>query len=110
MKLTKGVASGGLVSAALALARLLSPGVAAASDHFDSLAMEANPQADIADVYAWTAPDGRHLNLVMTVVGHTFSDRLSYVFHIDSGKTFGQTTASTLIVCRFPEVTTADCS
>ena len=72
-----------------------------ASDHFDSATMVANPQADIADVYAWTTPDGR-LNLVMTIVGHSFSDRISYQFHVDSGNAFGHTTASTLIVCRFP--------
>jgi hypothetical protein len=63
-------------------------------DDFDSPAMTANPQADIGDVYAWTAPDGRRLNLVMTIVGHSFSDRLSYEFHVDSGKVFGRTTAS----------------
>jgi len=80
-----------------------------ASDHFDSPAMTANPQADIADVYAWTAPDGRRLNLVMTVVGHSFSDRLRYVFHIDSGKAYGRTTASTTINCRFPSPKVASC-
>jgi hypothetical protein len=79
-----------------------------ASDHFDSPAMVANPQADIADIYAWTTPDGR-LNLAMTIVGHSFSDRISYEFHIDSGKVFGQTTASTLIVCHFPGPKVADC-
>lgn len=79
-----------------------------ASDHFDSPAMVANPQADIADIYAWTTPDGR-LNLAMTIVGHSFSDRISYEFHIDSGKVFGQTTDSTLIVCHFPGPKVADC-
>jgi hypothetical protein len=79
-----------------------------ASDHFDSPAMVANPQADIADIYAWTAADNR-LNLVMTIVGHSFSDRITYAFHVDSGKVFGQTTASTLIVCRFPGPRVADC-
>jgi hypothetical protein len=85
-------------------------GIAEASDHFDSPNMMANPQADVADIYAWTAPDGRRLNLVMTVVGHSLSDRLHYDFHIDSGRAFGRTTASTTIVCRFPSPGTADCS
>jgi hypothetical protein len=71
---------------------------AKASDHFDSPAMVANPQADIADVYAWTAPDGERLNLVMTIVGHSFSDRVSYEFHVDSGEAFGRTTATTSII------------
>lgn len=83
---------------------------ATASDHFDSPAMTANPQADIADVYAWTSPDGQRLNLVMTIVGHSFSDRLAYALHIDSGKAFGRTTASTTIVCRFAEPRLADCA
>jgi hypothetical protein len=80
------------------------------SDHFDSPLMTANPQADIADVYAWTAPEGRRLNLVMTVVGHSFSDRLFYRLHIDSGASFGRTTASITVTCRFPSPQTADCT
>jgi hypothetical protein len=27
----------------------------------------ADPRADIGDVYAWTAPNGRQLNLAMTI-------------------------------------------
>src|ERR1700709_208618 len=92
------------VAGAIGLTLALAGGAPSwASDHFDSPAMTANPQADIADIYAWTAPDGRRLNLVMTVVGRSFSDRLQYVFHIDSGKVFGHTTVSTTISCRFPE-------
>ncbi|MBI3677331.1 MAG: hypothetical protein HY243_12030 [Proteobacteria bacterium] len=80
-----------------------------ASNHLDAPSVIANPQADIGDVYAWTATDGRHLNLVMTIVGHSFSDRLQYVFHIDSGKQFGKTIATTTIVCRFQSSTAVDC-
>jgi len=80
-----------------------------ASNHLDSPTAIANPQADIGDVYAWMTADASHLNLVMTVVGHTFSDRLQYSFHIDSGKQFGKTTARTSIVCRFPAASDADC-
>jgi len=32
--------------------------MARASDHFDSPATVANPQADIGDVYAWISPEG----------------------------------------------------
>jgi len=84
-------------------------GPAWSSDHFDSPLMTANPQADIADVYAWTASEGRRLYLVMTVAGHTFSDRLRYSIHIDSGRSFGRTTASITILCRFPSPKTAVC-
>jgi hypothetical protein len=80
-----------------------------ASDHLDSPTTVANPAADIADVYAWTAPDGKHLNLVMTVQGHAFSDRIDYVVHIDSGHAFNRTTASISLVCRFPSANSANC-
>jgi hypothetical protein len=84
-------------------------GMVRASDHLDSPATVADPEADIADVYAWTSPDGRQLNLVMTILGHTFSDKLEYVFHVDSGKVFGHTSASTSIVCRFASANAAKC-
>jgi hypothetical protein len=80
-----------------------------ASDHLDSPTVIADPRSDIGDVYAWTSPDHRRLNLVMTIVGHTFSDKLDYVFHIDSGPKFGSTTATTSIVCRFAAAKEADC-
>jgi hypothetical protein len=80
-----------------------------ASDHLDAPTVIANPQADIGDVYAWTSANGRQLNLVMDIVGRTFSDKLQYAFHVDSGKTFGKTTATTSIVCRFPARNTMEC-
>jgi hypothetical protein len=72
-----------------------------ASDHLDSPTVIADPRTDIGDVYAWMSPDHQRLNLVMTIVGHSFSDRVAYVFHVDSGRKFGSTTSSTDIVCRF---------
>lgn len=82
---------------------------ATASDHLDTPSVIADPRADIGDFYAWTAPDGRHLNLVMTIVGHSFSDRLDYVFHIDSGPRFGATRATIDISCRFAAATNIRC-
>jgi hypothetical protein len=81
-----------------------------ASDHLDSPATVGNPQGDIADVYAWTSTEGRQLNLVMTIQGHSFSDKIQYVFHVDSGKVFGHTTASTSIVCSFAAANAAKCT
>lgn len=81
----------------------------AASNHLDTPLVTANPQANIGDIYAWTAPDGRHLNLAMDIVGRSFSDKLRYVFYIDSGPRFGKTTTTTTIVCRFPNVGITDC-
>jgi len=84
-------------------------GAVHASDHLDSPTVIADPRADIGDVYAWMSPNGRQLNLVMTIVGHTLSDKLRYVFHVDSGARFGATTATTSIECRFPAANAVDC-
>ena len=81
-----------------------------ASDHLDSPTVIANPQADIGDLFAWTSYDARRLNLVMTIVGKSFSDRIQYTFHIDSGHKFGKTTDTTLIVCRFPKPGVTECN
>ena len=96
-----------------ALGALVSAGSlssAKASDHLDTPSVIANPQADIGDLYAWTSYTGRQLNLVMTIVGHSFSDRIQYTFHIDSGRRFGQTSHTTLITCRFPTPTRTECN
>jgi hypothetical protein len=94
--------------AALLLSTALAPGVRA-SDHLDSPAALANPAADIGDVFAWTSPEGRRLNLVMTLQGHTFSDKVDYVLHVDSGRSFGHTSASTSLTCRFPSANQINC-
>ena len=84
----------------LAGALALSPLPALASDHLDTSAVVADPRADIGDLFAWTSPDGKRLNLVMTIVGKSFSDRLTYAFHVDSGARFGATTQGVTITCR----------
>ena len=63
--------------------------------------MIADPAADIGDLYAWMSADGRRLNLVMNIVGKRFSDRVAYLFHIDSGRNSGRTRATTTVDCRF---------
>jgi hypothetical protein len=95
----------------LVLAILFAPGYrdAYASDHLDSPTVIADPSADIGDMFAWTSADGKRLNLVMDIVGHRFSDKLQYVFHVDSGSHFGKTNATTLIVCRFDVAAVAEC-
>lgn len=82
---------------------------ALASDHLDTPTVIADPAADIGDIFAWTSSDGKRLNLAMDIVAHQFSDHLQYVFHVDSGKRFGNTTATTLIVCRFEVAGVAEC-
>src|SRR5262249_29856862 len=84
-------------------------GSARASDHLDTPSTIADPAADIGDIYAGMSPDGGGLNLIMPMVGRKSSDRLQYVFHIDSGPCFGETTATTSIVCRFDAAGAVDC-
>jgi hypothetical protein len=84
-------------------------GAAYGSDHLDTPTVVADPAADVGDLFAWTSSDGRRLNLAMTIVAHRFSDRLQYVFHVDSGARFGETTVSTTIVCRFDAANVAEC-
>lgn len=93
-----------LMCASLALA-----GQAFASDHLDTRTVIADPRADIGDIFAWTSHDAKRLNLVMAMVGHTFSPDLLYAFHIDSGAKYGATAATTSIVCRFPAANTVVC-
>jgi hypothetical protein len=93
----------------LALASVTAGSAAYASDHLDTPTVIADPRADIGDVYAWMSPDARQLNLVMTIVGHSFSDKLQYVFHVDSGVRFGTTGTTTSIVCRFPAGKELEC-
>ncbi|WP_223646248.1 DUF4331 family protein [Corallococcus sp. EGB] len=91
------------------MALSLGAGSASASDHLDTPTVIEDPSADIADLFAWMSPDGQRLNLAMTVVAHRFSDQLQYVFHVSSGKRFGETTADLSIQCRFDAANTAEC-
>jgi len=95
-----------LVAGALVM---VSAGAVRASDHLDTPTMAMNPRADIGDLYAWSSPDGKQLNLIMTVVAQSFSDKVDYTFHIDSGKLVGTTTGTTTIVCRFGADQSANC-
>jgi hypothetical protein len=99
----------GIAIGAAAAVALCAAGLSEASDHLDTPTVIANPSADIGDIYAWTAPDGRHLNLIMDIVGHNFSDKLEYAFHVDSGRAFGKTTSTIVISCRFPAADSVEC-
>jgi Domain of unknown function (DUF4331) len=99
----------GIAIGATAAIALCAAGLSEGSDHLDTPTVIANPSADIGDIYAWTAPDGRHLNLIMDIVGHSFSDKLEYAFHVDSGRAFGRTTSTIAISCRFPTADSVEC-
>ncbi len=79
------------------------------SDHLDTAAVIADPASDIGDLYAWTSPDGRRLNLVMTIVGKKFSDHVRYSFHVDSAARQGPPAASVSISCEFNAATAPEC-
>lgn len=85
---------------------LTTGGVALAADHLDSPATQAEPAADINDLYAWTSADGEHLNLVLTVFpaateAAAFSDSVQYVLHTASSATFGGDATALAIICQF---------
>jgi hypothetical protein len=82
---------------------------AAASDHYDTPTVIADPASDIGDLYAWMSADGKRLNLAMNIVGARFSDQLDYVFHIDSGADSGRTSETISIGCRFERAGIAEC-
>jgi hypothetical protein len=99
----------GIAIGAMAAIALCAAGLSEGSDHLDTPTVIANPSADIGDMFAWTAPDGRHLNLIMDIVGHSFSDKLEYTFHVDSGRAFGKATSTLAISCRFPTADSVEC-
>lgn len=82
---------------------------AQASDHLDTAAVIADPAGDIGDLYAWTSADGRHLELVMTIVGKKFSDHVRYQFHVDSAHSVGGLESSLTISCEFNAPTAPEC-
>ncbi len=87
-----------------------------AADHGDSptAASSAEPTADITDLYAWQDNDKPNLNLVLAVNAGagddaTFSDAVTYVFHVQSSQNFGQAQTTTLITCKFIDGTNIEC-
>ena len=92
------------------------PFVGFAADHGDSpsATASAEPTADITDLYAWQDNDKPNLNLVLGVnsgagADATFSDAVTYVFHVQSSQNFGAAQTSTLITCKFVDGTNIEC-
>lgn len=105
----KGLAADWRAAVALLCLNTWCPLTASAANHLDTPTTVMNPRADIGDVFSWMSTDGKRLNLVMTIVGHSFSEELTYTFHIDSGTRFGKTTASTAITCKFASMRSVKC-
>lgn len=78
-----------------------------AADHADGGAATNDPAADVDDVYAWTSSDARFLNLAMTIGRNVpatfqFSDRVQYVFHVNSKASFTAAQSSAVeVICEF---------
>lgn len=88
---------------------LILAGATRASDHLDSPTVTREATADIGDLYAWMSSDTRRLNLAMTLVGASFSERIDYVFHVDSGPAAAATRSTVSLRCRFGKSGTIDC-
>jgi hypothetical protein len=88
---------GGALTGAVLAAALGYSTRARSADHLDAPATTADPAADINDVYSWN--DGSNTVFAMTVTpnaatGTTFSNATQYVFHTQSGATYGATTGA----------------
>lgn len=81
------------------------PLVALAADHADYPGADADPLADITDLYAWTSDDAEDVRLVLgfapgSTASTAFSDATQYVFHVGNGAGFGEITEERSIVCQ----------
>jgi hypothetical protein len=106
----------GMLLGVAAIPLLGIPFVGFAADHGDSpsATASAEPTADITDLYAWQDNDKPNLNLVLGVNSNagadaTFSDAVTYVFHVQSSQNFGQAQTTTLITCKFVDGTNIEC-
>lgn len=81
---------------------------ARSADHLDAPATQADPSADINDVFSWL--DGSNAVLAMTVYpaagagdagAPSFSDQVQYVFHTSSGAALGNTPSDKDIIATF---------
>ena len=94
---------------------IVASAVAWASDHEAGPKVTAEPAAHVADVFAWMAPDGRHVNLVMDVfpsatASARFSDKVQYVFHTRSRATFtSATSVEENVICTFDAAQKISC-
>ncbi|MEZ4252253.1 MAG: DUF4331 family protein [Polyangiales bacterium] len=89
-------------------------GSAFAADHLDSPAAQAEPTADITDLYAWMSSDATKLNLVMDVApdagdAMSFGTSTVYAFHVNSSAGYGMAQTETLVRCQFYDEDAIEC-
>jgi hypothetical protein len=85
---------------------------AIAADHLDAPAAIADPSADITDLYAWTESTKVVFALNVTPGAANdakFSDKVQYVIHTESAKTFGALGEKTDIICTFDAAQKISC-
>lgn len=80
-----------------------------AADHRDSPSAVAEPDADVADIFAWTSSDTRSINFALTVPAALFSDAVQYVIHVESAPAYGQSGSEVQIICTFEADQTLEC-
>ena len=96
-----------------AVATTLVPAAASAADHLDGSAVQASPEADVNDLYAWV--DSSTLKLIMTVspfadATSSFSDEVQYVFHIGSAPMpLAAPTVKVDVLCQFDVAENIQC-
>ena len=101
-----------VVGGACLATAVIHPRLARSADHLDSPATQAEPAADINDVYAFlpkaelAAGAASHVVFAMTVypaapADAKFSDTVQYVLHTQSGAGFPTTTSDYNIICQF---------
>lgn len=90
---------------------------ALAADHTDGsadgLGTDANPDADITDVYAWVKDDNSTVVLIMNIVGD-FSDATQYAFHVGRTDAAGAAITAaaadeTVVLCEFDTAGAVSC-
>jgi len=85
-----------------------------AADHLDSPGPDANPMADIGDVFAWMTTDGAKVNLAMTVSPaddgtRHFGNTVQYAFHISSRPGLDMAGMESKVICTFTSDTAGKC-
>ena len=80
-----------------------------AAHHVDGPAVQRDPAADIADLFAWTTSDADRINLVLTIPAAAFSDAVQYAFRIESSEAYGQAGVVTDVICTFNALQRVEC-
>lgn len=83
--------------------------LARTADHVDGPAVQADPAADLADIFAWTTSDADRINLVLTVPAAAFSDAVQYAFRIESSEAYGEAGVTTDVICTFNALQRVEC-